>query len=86
MVDEIRARGQPERRAPLLAHHQECLGAGAGHDAVEQMDRIGDRPRRHVLVERQRLLHQRVRVPQRVVALRDAELAEILPRRAVAAM
>ena len=40
--------------------------------------------RREVLVERQRLLHQRMREVQRVGALGDADLAEILARGAVA--
>ena len=75
---------QVERLRRILAAHQERLGAGARHHAVEQMDRIGDRPRRHVFVQRQRLLHQRVRDRQRVVALGDAELAEVLARGAIA--
>ena len=75
---------QVERLRGVLAAHQECLRAGAGHHAVEQMDRIGDRPRRHVFVQRQLLLHHRVRDRQRVVALRDAELGEVLALGAIA--
>ena len=53
--------GQAQVARARLAHHQERLGAGAGHHAVEQVDRVGDRPRAQVLVQRQRLLEQRVR-------------------------
>ena len=53
--------GEAEVARALLAHHQERLGAGARHDAVEQVDRLGDRPRVEVLLDRQRLLEQRVR-------------------------
>ena len=82
MVPRMRAKRKLERCRALLAHHQEGLGAGAGHHAIEQVERIGDRPRRQILVEGQRLLEQRMRKLQRVVALRDAELAEVLaPRR-----
>jgi hypothetical protein len=49
------------------------------------MQRLGDRPRLEVLLQRQRLLEERLRVFQRVGALRDAELAEVLPRSAVKA-
>ncbi len=45
------------------------------------MDRVGDRPRRHVLVECELLLHDGVRIGQCIVALRHADLAEILPLR-----
>ena len=72
-----RAKRQPEISGGALAHHQKPLGAGARHDAVEQPQRIGDQARVEILVERQRLLEQRQRIFQRVVALRDAELAEI---------
>ena len=75
---------QIERLRRILAAHQERLRARARHHAVEQMDRIGDRPRRHVFVQRQLLLHHRVRNRQRVVALRDAELGEVLAPGAVA--
>ncbi len=67
----------------VLAHDEEGLGAGAGHDAVEQVDRVGDRPRVEVLRHRQRHLEERIRVVQRVVALGDADAAEVLARRAV---
>ena len=61
-------------------HDQECLGPGAGHDAVEQRDRIGDRAGGEILLHAQRLLHHRARAFQRVLALRDADAAEILAR------
>ena len=64
---------------------EERFRTGTGHHAVEQMDRIGDRPRRHVIVERQLLLHDRLRIGQRIVALGDADLAEILAGDATAA-
>ena len=80
----MRTNGRPERLRGILAADQERLRAGARHHTVEQMDRIGDRPRRHVFVQGQLLLHHRVRDRQRVVALRDAELAEILAPRAIA--
>ena len=67
----------------ILAHDEKRLGAGAGHDAVEQVQRLGDRPRAEVLLQRQRLLEQRQRKLERIGALRDAQLAEVLARRAV---
>ena len=77
--------GEAELARARLAHHQEGLGAGARHDAVEQVDRLGDRPRVEVLLDRQRHLEQRVRVLQRVGALGDGDAAEVLARRAVRA-
>ena len=75
---------QVERLRRILAAYQKRLRAGARHHTVEQMDRISDRPRRHVFVQRQLLLHQCVRDRQRVVALRDAELGEVLAPGAIA--
>ena len=49
------------------------------------MQRLGDRPRGQVLLQGQRLLEQGQRKLQRVGALRDAELAEVLALRAMLA-
>ena len=67
----------------LLLDDEHGLRAGARHDAVEQVKRLGNRPCLQVLLERQRLLEKSVRVEQRVLALRDRELPELLPLRAV---
>ena len=64
----------------VLAHHQEAVGAGARHDAIEQArsDRRSGRAV-EILIERQRLAKQSERVRERAFcALRDAELAVIL--------
>ncbi len=71
--------GEPLRPRVLLAHDEIGLRACTGHDTVVKHDRVCDQPRIHVFVERQRLFHQGVRNLQRVVALRDAQLAEVLP-------
>ena len=73
----MRANGRAETFRALLAHHEKPFRAGARHHAVEQLQRIGDRARIQILLERQRLPEQRVRKLERVVALRDAELAEV---------
>ena len=70
--------GDAERPRAVLFHHQAGLGAGAGHDAVEQAERLGDRPRAQILLHGERALHHRVRDGERVLALGDAEPAEIL--------
>ena len=75
--------GQAEFFGLAAAQHQKGIGAGARHDAVIKPQRIGDEARGQILVERQRLFHQCERKRQRVGALRDAEFAEILARRAV---
>src|SRR5437667_149374 len=72
-----------ERFCTLFAPYQKSLGTRARHDAVEQMQRLGDRPRRQVFFQCQGFLEKRVRIPQRIGALRHAQLAEILARRAV---
>ncbi len=81
------AENPPEAQAEAarlrLAHDQIGLGAGTGHDAVEQMHRLGDRPGVHIPVEGERRLEQGVGVGEGVFALGDAHLAEILPPRAV---
>ena len=76
---------QAEVTRPVLAHHEEGLGAGARHHAIEQVDRVRDRLGRHVLGKRQRLLEQGVRVLQGVVALRDRDAAEVVTRGAIGA-
>ncbi len=70
--------GQAQVARAGLAHHQHAVAAGAGHDAVEQVDRVGDDARGHVLVQRQRLLEHRVRDASAFCALRHADLAEVL--------
>jgi hypothetical protein len=47
------------------------------------VDRLGDRPRVEVLLERERRLEERARIRERVGALRDGDAAEVLARRAV---
>ena len=42
--------------------HQQCAAAVAGHHAIEQADRIGDRPSIEILIEREGLLEQGVRI------------------------
>jgi len=76
-------RRQVETARRVLAADEKRLGAGARHDAVEEMERLGDRARRQILFERERLLHQRVRKAERVLPLRHADLAEIRARGAV---
>ena len=76
---------QPKASRALFAHDEECVGAGAGHHAIEQPKRVGDQPRAQILLERQRLLEQRVRKMQRIAALGDAELAKIFRQRAIGA-
>src|SRR6516165_12812867 len=75
---------QIERLGDIFAAHDKGLGARAWHHAIEEMYRIGNRPRRHVFIERQLLLHHRVRNRQGIVALRDAYLGKIFPLDAVA--
>ena len=50
---------------------------------VEQAQRLGDHPGVEVVVERERLLLQRGGPLDRVLALRDRDLGEVLPLRAV---
>ncbi|MNS77874.1 hypothetical protein D3C72_1114660 [compost metagenome] len=76
---------QAQVACALLAHHEEGVGAGAGHHAVEQVDRVGDGPRGHVLVEREALLEHGVGVAQRVGALVDADATEVFARGTVGA-
>ena len=72
-------------RAIFFRKNEKPLGPGAGHDAIEKMQRVRDRPRGEVLLHRKRLLEQGVRELERVGALRDAQLAEVLARRAALA-
>src|ERR1041384_2306110 len=62
----------------LARRHQEPFRAGARHDAIEEPQRLGDRPGGEILVERERLLEQRIRVMQGIRPLRHADLAEVL--------
>src|SRR5207253_611426 len=72
-----------ERVCTRFAQDHRRHAARERYDAVEQMQWLGDRPRRQVLFQRQRFIEKRVRILQRVGALRHAQLAEILARRAV---
>ena len=83
MVPRIRANLKPRSRGLFLAHDEIGFGAGAGHDAVEQMHRFGDRPGVHILLESERHLEQGMGIGQRIVPLGDAHFAEILAPRAV---
>ena len=71
---------QAKSRGALAPHDQEPLTAGTWHNAIEQPDRVGNQSRRQVLLERQLFLEHRVRITERVVALGDAQLAEVLAR------
>ena len=87
-VVELAHGGDLDRRSPraagqLLLDHEDGLGARARHDAIEQMQRLCDRPCVQILLERQRLLEERVRVQQRVLAQRDGDLPELLACRPV---
>ena len=74
-----------ESHGIVLTHHHEGFGAGAGHDAIEQTERFGNRARIEIVIERQRLLEQRMFEVQGVVTLRDAQLAKVLARDALGA-
>ncbi len=83
---QARAHGRDRASAPILATNQECLSPGAGHDAIKQMHGIGDRTRRHVIVKREACpssCSACVRDRARILALSDADLAEVLAFRAV---
>ena len=69
----VRARSRITRKASAPAHGITQSNRWMGSE-------IG--PGGHVLVERQRLLEQRVRILQRVAALGDGDPAEVLARRA----
>ena len=64
-------------------HHEEAVGAGARHDAIEEADRVGDEARVEILLEAELLAKKSQRIGKRVLPLRDTELAVILTPRAV---
>ena len=66
--------------APAV-HDEKALSARARHDAVEEPEGLRDEPGSKVLVHRERALHEREGEPERVLALGDAQLAEVLPGR-----
>ena len=69
--------GQPELLRLDAPHHQKAFRAGARHDAIEQAKRIGDQPGVQIVVDVSGFL-KRHAGSQRIVPLRDAELAEVL--------
>ena len=73
--------GEPETLRPPPGHDEEALRARARHDAVEEPQRLRDEARAEVLLEGERALHERMRETQGVLALGDAQLAEVLARR-----
>lgn len=75
--------GQVPPLSLFNGHDEKTLGPGARHDTVEQGNRIGDRAGVEILLERQRLLHKRVRIAQGIGTLRNADPAEILACRAI---
>ena len=76
---------QTELPRTLGGEDQETLGARAGHHAVEETQRFGDRPRFEIFGQGERLAQERVRKGLGVAPLGDAELAEVLAPRAVRA-
>ncbi len=69
--------GQAQVLGTAFVHDQEGIGACARHDAVKQVDGVGNDARVHVLLQRQRLFHEGIGVAQRVGALVDAHFAEV---------
>ncbi len=84
-VERTRTYGRPSARARRRVMTKKRFGAGAGHDAIEQTNRIRDQPRVQIFLQCQLLLEHRVRIAEGVVALSHADLAEVLARRAVGA-
>ena len=76
---------QAKRGCPRSVHHQKTLRAGAGHHAVEQVQWRSDGTRGQIRLHRQFIAHQRQWIALRPSPLRDAQLAEVLARRARAA-
>jgi hypothetical protein len=70
--------GQPQRARAVLGHDQKSLGAADSRHAIEQSERLANRARVEIGLDRQRLAEQRHRVTQAVGALRNADAAEIL--------
>ena len=66
----------------FFGSEDETFGAGARHDAIEQAHRIGDHPRVQIILHRHRLAKQRLRIVERVEALRHGDLADLLQGRA----
>jgi hypothetical protein len=73
--------GPAELAGDARRGQDDAIAADAGQNAIIEPQRIGD-PARVQIVERERLLEQRVRVGEGVLPQADAEPAEILPPRA----
>jgi len=73
----------PKRLSPFRGGHDKRLGACTRHDAIEQVDRIGNRARRHVGIQREGLALQGQRVRSGIGALRHAKLAKFLTRHTI---
>ena len=81
MVPRMRACARAQVLGPLPAHDEEALPARARHDAIEEAERLRDETCSEVLLHGERALHQRMGKAERIVALRDAELAEVFAGR-----
>src|SRR5688572_2342967 len=76
---QLWAISEPESLRTRPAHDQEPLRAGTWHDAVEQPNRIGNRPRIQIFLQGESFLEQGARISQCVVALGDAETCRSPP-------
>ena len=69
---------QSERARTRLVHHQKGFGARAGHDAIEQMDRLGYGRSGEIGFDIQGLAAQQsIGVAQRIDTLRHCNSSEI---------
>ena len=71
-------RGMAQVAGPLDRRRDHCHGSVGLHGVVEEAQRIGDHPRVEVVLEGQRRFEKCFRPVQRVVALGDADLGEVL--------